>query len=43
MDRMETLSLWLVAHGQQLRLGWLLLLLLVAACNNSDGSGGNGY
>jgi hypothetical protein len=39
---METLNRWLASHAQHLRLGWLVLALLLVACNNSDG-GGNGY
>jgi hypothetical protein len=42
MNGMDTLGAWLVAHRQVLRIGWLLLLTVLAACNNSDG-GGNGY
>jgi hypothetical protein len=42
MLRMDIVSRWLVAHEWHLRLGWLLLLVLLAACNNGDG-GGNGY
>jgi hypothetical protein len=47
MDRastsgMDAIGTWLVEHRQQVRIGWLLLLMVLAACNNSDG-GGNGY
>ncbi len=41
--RMDNLSRWLVTHPQQLRLAWLLMLVLLAACNNNSDGGANGY
>ena len=43
MIRMDTASRWLVAHGEHLRLAWLLMLVLLAACNNNGDGGANGY
>jgi hypothetical protein len=39
---MDTITRWFINHDRHLRLGWLLLILLLTACNNGDG-GGNGY
>jgi len=41
--RMDTASRWLIAHGEHLRLAWLVMLVLVAACNNNSDGGANGY
>ncbi len=41
-QRMDTLNRWLVTHAHHVRLGWLVLLGVLAACNNGD-SGGSGY
>jgi len=37
---MDILNHWLVAHRSQVRIGWLLLLVLLAACNENDDGGG---
>jgi hypothetical protein len=39
---METTHRWLVSHAHHLRIGWLVVLALLAACNNG-GSDGGGY
>lgn len=40
---MDTLNRWLVAHRGVARLGWLALVLLIAACEpGSNGGGGDG-
>ena len=41
--RMDNLSRWLVTHPPQVRLAWLLLFVLLAACNNNSDGGANGY
>jgi hypothetical protein len=40
---METLNRYLIAHRGVVRIVWLGLLLILAACqNNGDGGGGDG-
>jgi hypothetical protein len=41
---METVNRLLIGHRQHIRIGWLLLLIVLAACTNPDGGGdGGGY
>jgi hypothetical protein len=41
---MHRLNLWFLQHRSLLRLGWLVALLVLAACqNNGSDGGGGGY
>ena len=40
--RMEILNRILIRHGRLLRLAWMAMALLLAACNNPNDGGGGG-
>jgi len=39
---MERIVTWATAHKSAVRLGWVVALLVLAACNNASDGGGGG-